>query len=60
MRTEDVDLLNLLHAARRNTVWSLQDKNSPITNMHIGTTQHLIELAISIIKSRKEKHHERL
>jgi hypothetical protein len=53
MRQDDVDLFNLLHAARRNTIWSSQGNNSITTNMHIGTTQHLIDLAISILKDRK-------
>jgi hypothetical protein len=53
MRQEDVDLFKLLHVARRNAIWSSQGNNSIITNMHIGTTQHLIEQAISILKDRK-------
>jgi hypothetical protein len=53
MRQDDVDLYKLLHVARRNAIWSSQGNNSPITNMHIGATQHLIEQAISILKDRK-------
>lgn len=53
MRQEDVDLYQLLTAAMRNAIWSGQGQNSTITNMHIGTTQHLIDLAISILKDRK-------
>ncbi len=53
MRQDDVDLYKLLHIARRNAIWSSQGQNSITTNMHIGSTQHLIEQAISIIKDRK-------
>ena len=53
MRQDDVDLFKLLHVARRNAVWSLQGQNSLATNMHIDTTQHLIEQAITTLKDRK-------
>ncbi len=53
MKQNDVDLYKLLYAARRNAIWSGQGQNSVTTNMHIGTTQHLIEQAISIIKNRE-------
>ena len=52
MRREDVDLYNLLHAARRNAIWSQQGQNTLTTNLHIGTTQHLIEQALSTLKGR--------
>jgi hypothetical protein len=54
MRQEDTELFNLLHAARRNTIWSGQGQNSVATNMHIGTTLHLIESALSILKNRTQ------
>ena len=53
MRRDDVDLYNLLQASRRNAIWSQQGQNSPTTNLHIGTTQHLIEQALSILKDRE-------
>jgi hypothetical protein len=53
MRQDDVDLVKLLHLARRNAVWSSQGQNSLTTNMHIDATQHLIAQAISILKDRK-------
>ena len=53
MRREDVDLYNLLHAARRNAIWSQQGQNPPTTNLHIDTTQHLIEQAMLILKDRE-------
>ena len=52
MKKDDVDLYKLLHAARRNAIWSGQGTNSQTTNMHIFATQHLIEQAISILKNR--------
>jgi hypothetical protein len=52
MKQEDADLYQLLTAARRNAIWSGQGQNSVTTNMHIGTTQHLIEQAISLLKNR--------
>jgi hypothetical protein len=53
MRQEDVDLYRLLHVARRNALLSLQGQNSQATIMHISSTQHLLEQAISILKDRK-------
>ena len=52
MKKDDVDLYRLLHAARRSAIWSGQGQNSVPTNMHIGTTQHLIEQAITLLKNR--------
>ncbi len=53
MKQDDVDLYRLLNAAKRNAILSGQGQNSVTTDMHIGTTQHLIEQAISIIKNRE-------
>ena len=53
MRRDDIDLYNMLHAARRNAIWSQQGQNSLTTNLHIDTTQHLIEQAMSIIMDRE-------
>lgn len=52
MHNDDMKLYDLLHAARRNAIWSGQGQNSTTTNMHIGTTQHLLEVALSILDQR--------
>ncbi len=52
MKQEDIQLYDLLYAARRNAIWSSQGQNSLTTNMHIGTTLHLIETALSILNER--------
>lgn len=52
MTQNDIDLYDILRAARRNAIWSSQGQNSVTTNMHIGTTLHLIETAMSILNER--------
>jgi hypothetical protein len=52
MHYDDIKLYDILYAARRNAIWSGQGQNSTTTNMHIGTTLHLIEVALSILNDR--------
>ena len=49
MRSESRKLYDILSAARRNAIWSSQGQNSVTTNRHIGTTLHLIEVALAIL-----------
>lgn len=49
---ENNELYDILNAARRNAIWSAQGKNSITTNMHLGTTLHLIEVALSILNQK--------
>lgn len=49
---ENIELYDILNAARKNAIWSGQGQNSTTTNMHIGTTLHLIEVALSMLNQR--------
>ena len=53
MRQEDGEVLNILHAARRNAIWIEQSGDSQSISMHLEVTRHLIEQAMRIIQNKE-------
>ncbi|WP_155890813.1 hypothetical protein [Desulfuromonas sp. TF] len=48
----DIELYDILTQAKRNIIWAEQEKIDITTRMHLGTSQHLIEIVQACLKER--------